>query len=216
MQADAVVYVIDDDEAVRDSLSFLFNAAGLAARTYESATSFLNHLPRVKAGVIVTDVRMPGLSGLDLLRRLKELHSAVPVIVITGHGDVPLAVEAMKSGAADFLEKPFDDEALLAAVNVALRDQGASAKRDADRAGVIDRLTTLTARERQVLEGLVAGHPNKTIAFDHDISPRTVEIYRANVMSKMQATSLSDLVRMALIAGMLDEAPRAEPSKSPG
>jgi two-component system, LuxR family, response regulator FixJ len=150
------------------------------------------------------------------LRRLKELHLAVPVIVITGHGDVPLAVEAMKSGAADFLEKPFDDEALLAAVNVALRDQGASAKRDVDRAGIIDRLTTLTARERQVLEGLVAGHPNKTIAFDHDISPRTVEIYRANVMSKMQAASLSDLVRMALIAGVLDEAPRGEPSKSPG
>jgi len=216
MQADAVVYVIDDDEAVRDSLRFLLNTAGLVAQTYESATSFLNHLPRVKAGCIVTDVRMPGLSGLDLLRRLKELHSAVPVIVITGHGDVPLAVEAMKSGAADFLEKPFNDEALLAAVNVALRDQGASAKRDADRVGVMDRLATLTARERQVLEGLVAGHPNKTIAFDHGISPRTVEIYRANVMSKMQAASLSDLVRMALIAGMLDEAPRAEPSKSPG
>jgi two-component system response regulator FixJ len=216
MQADAVVYVIDDDEAVRDSLRFLFKSAGLAARTYESATSFLNHLPQLKAGCIVTDVRMPGLSGLDLLRRLKELQSAVPVIVITGHGDVPLAVEAMKSGAVDFLEKPFDDEALLAAVNVALRDQGASAKRDADRAGIIDRLATLTTRERQVLEGLVAGQPNKTIAFDHDISPRTVEIYRANVMSKMQAASLSDLVRMALIAGMLDEAPRAEPSKSPG
>jgi len=216
MQADAVVYVIDDDEAVRDSLSFLLNTAGLAALTYESATSFLNHLPRVKTGCIVTDVRMPGLSGLDLLRRLKELHSAVPVIVITGHGDVPLAVEAMKSGAADFLEKPFDDEALLAAVNVALRDQGASAKRDADRADVIDRLATLTARERQVLEGLVAGHPNKTIAFDHDISPRTVEIYRANVMSKMQAASLSDLVRMALIAGLLDDAAKAESSKSPG
>ena len=144
MQADAVVYVIDDDEAVRELLSFLFKSAGLAARTYESATSFLNHLPQVKAGCIVTDVRMPGLSGLDLLRRLKELHSAVPVIVITGHGDVPLAVEAMKSGAADFLEKPFDDEALLAAVNVALHDQGASAKRDADRAGIIDRLATST------------------------------------------------------------------------
>ena len=216
MQADAVVYVIDDDEAVRDSLRFLLNTAGLVAQTYESATSFLNHLPQVKAGCIVTDVRMPGLSGFDLLRRLKELHSAVPVIVITGHGDVPLAVEAMKSGAADFLEKPFDDGALLAAVNVALRDQGASAKRDADRVGVMDRLATLTARERQVLEGLVAGHPNKTIAFDHGISPRTVEIYRANVMSKMQAASLSDLVRMALIAGMLDEAPRAEPPKSPG
>ena len=153
------------------------------------------------------------MSGLDLLRRLKERRIALPVIVITGHGDVPLAVEAMKFGASDFLEKPFDDEALLAAVNVALRDQGASAKRDADRAEIVDKLATLSNRERQVLEGLVAGHPNKTIAFDHGISPRTVEIYRANVMSKMQAASLSDLVRMALIAGVLDAAPKSEPSK---
>jgi two-component system response regulator FixJ len=154
------------------------------------------------------------MSGLDLLRRLKERQIAVPVIVITGHGDVPLAVEAMKLGASDFLEKPFDDEALLAAINVALRGQGASAKREADRADIIERVATLSNRERQVLEGLVAGHPNKTIAFDHGVSPRTVEIYRANVMSKMQAASLSDLVRMALIAGVLDDAPKSEPSKS--
>jgi two-component system response regulator FixJ len=154
------------------------------------------------------------MSGLDLLRRLKERQIAVPVIVITGHGDVPLAVEAMKLGASDFLEKPFDDEALLAAINVALRGQGASAKREADRADIIERVATLSNRERQGLEGLVAGHPNKTIAFDHGVSPRTVEIYRANVMSKMQAASLSDLVRMALIAGVLDDAPKSEPSKS--
>jgi two-component system response regulator FixJ len=215
MRSDAIVYVIDDDEAVRHSLTFLLKTAGIEARTYDSASSFLDDLPQVKAGCIITDVRMPGLSGIDLLRRVKELHVTLPVIVITGHGDVPLAVEAMKSGAADFLEKPFDDEALLTAVNAALRDQGASAKRDADRAGIIEKLATLSNRERQVLEGLVAGHPNKTIAFDHQISPRTVEIYRANVMSKMQAASLSDLVRMALISGVLDATPKSEPSKSP-
>jgi two-component system response regulator FixJ len=211
MPTDAVVYVIDDDDAVRQSLTFLLKAAGIAARTYDSATSFLDHLPQVKAGCVITDVRMPGLSGLDLLRRLKELQIALPVIVITGHGDVPLAVEAMKSGASDFLEKPFDDEALLAAVNVALRNQGASAKREADRSGIVEKLATLSNRERQVLEGLVAGLPNKTIAFDHNISPRTVEIYRANVMQKMQAASLSDLVRMALIAGVLADGPTSEP-----
>src|ERR1700716_551258 len=138
MQADAVVCVIDDDEAVRDSLSFLFKTAGLYGRTYESATSFLDHLPGIKPGSNLAAVSGPGLSALHLLRRLRELRSAAPVIVIAGHGDVPLAVEAMKLGAADFLEKPFDDEALLAAVNVALRDQGASAKRDADRAGIIE------------------------------------------------------------------------------
>jgi two-component system response regulator FixJ len=214
MPTDAVVYVIDDDDAVRKSLTFLLKTAGLDARTHESATSFLDHLPQLRTGCIVTDVRMPGMSGLDLLRRLKERQIAVPVIVITGHGDVPLAVEAMKLGASDFLEKPFDDEALLAAINVALRGQGASAKREADRADIIERVATLSNRERQVLEGLVAGHPNKTIAFDHGVSPRTVEIYRANVMSKMQAASLSDLVRMALIAGVLDDAPKSEPSKS--
>jgi len=211
MPTDAVVYVIDDDDAVRQSLTFLLKTAGIVARAYDSATSFLDHLPQVKAGCIITDVRMPGLSGLDLLRRLKELQIALPVIVITGHGDVPLAVEAMKSGASDFLEKPFDDEALLAAVNVALRGQGASARREADRAGIADKLASLSNRERQVLEGLVAGLPNKTIAYDHGISPRTVEIYRANVMQKMQAASLSDLVRMALIAGVLADGPTSKP-----
>jgi two-component system response regulator FixJ len=214
MPTDAVVYVIDDDDAVRQSLTFLLKTAGIVAHSYESATSFLGQLPRVKAGCVITDVRMPGLSGLDLLHRLKELQIALPVIIITGHGDVPLAVEAMKSGAADFLEKPFDDETLLAAVNVALRNQGASAKREADRSSIVEKLATLSNRERQVLEGLVAGLPNKTIAFDHNISPRTVEIYRANVMQKMQAASLSDLVRMALIAGVLDDATKSEPSKS--
>jgi two-component system response regulator FixJ len=181
--------------------------------TYESATSFLRHLPQIKSGCVITDVRMPDVTGIELLRRLKDLQVPLPVIVITGHGDVPLAVEAMKFGAVDFLEKPFDDDALLAAVNAALSDRGANAERQSERAQIIDRLATLSNRERQVLEGLVAGQPNKTIAFDHGISPRTVEIYRANVMSKMRAASLSDLVRMALIAGVLDGAPKGRQAK---
>jgi len=213
MGTDAVVHVIDDDEAVRESLTFLLKTAGHPVRTYENATAFLRDDPKGKAGCVITDVRMPDISGLDLLRRLQELNVSLPVIVITGHGDVPLAVEAMKAGALDFLEKPFDDDALLTAVNAALHHQGADAKREADRAEILDKLASLSNRELQVLEGLVAGHPNKTIAYDHGISPRTVEIYRANLMSKMQAGSLSDLVRMALVAGVLLSAPGGEPSK---
>jgi two-component system, LuxR family, response regulator FixJ len=212
MQNDSVVHVIDDDQAVRESLSFLLKSAGLSVATYESATSFLRQLSETTTGCVITDVRMPDLSGLDLLNRLKDMRVRLPVIVITGHADVPLAVQAMKSGALEFFEKPFDDEILLTAVKAALQHQGADAKRDADRAQILDRLATLSNRERQVLEGLVAGHPNKTIAYDHGISPRTVEIYRANVMSKMQAASLSDLVRMALIGGILDGAARADTS----
>src|SRR5262249_2495134 len=144
---------------------------------------------------------------------LRERQVSLPVVVITGHGDVPLAVEAMKSGAMEFLEKPFDDDALLTAVKAALSSDSAHAKRAADRAEIMDKLATLSNRERQVLEGLVAGHPNKTIAFDHGISPRTVEIYRANLMSKMRATSLSDLVRMALVGGVLVSTPGGGPSR---
>src|SRR5262249_11027212 len=201
-----------DDDAVRESLTFLLKTTGLSVRTYESATAFLHDDPKAKSGCVVTDVRMPDISGLDLLRRLKELHVSLPVIVITGHGDVPLAVEAMKAGALDFLEKPFDDDALLDAVAAALRHQGADAKREADRAGIMEKLASLSNRERQVLEGLVAGHPNKTIAFDHGISPRTVEIYRANLMSKMQAGSLSQLGRLALGGGTMDGAANPAPA----
>ena len=204
MPADNVlVHVIDDDEAARQSLAFLLRANALEVQTYESATAFLKVAPRIKSGCIITDVRMPEFSGIDLLRRLKELRMPLPVIVITGHGDVPLAVEAMKVGAADFLEKPFDDEVLLAAVRSALDRQGSESKRAAERAGIDDRLAGLSKRERDVLDGLVAGHANKRIAFDLGISPRTVEIYRANLMTKMQAATLSELVRMALIAGIL-------------
>jgi two-component system response regulator FixJ len=153
---------------------------------------------------VITDVRMPDITGIELLQRLRERSIGVPVIVITGHGDVPLAVEAMKLGAADFFEKPFDDEALLAAVRSALSQLADNSTRDAEQADIKDKLASLSNREREVLEGLINGHPNKTIAYDLGISPRTVEVYRANVMTKMSAASLSELVRMALTAGVLD------------
>lgn len=199
----AVVHIIDDDDALRESLAFLLSTAQLAVRSHASAAAFLEQLPDEDLGCVITDVRMPGLSGIDLLKRLKERKIGVPVIVITGHGDVPLAVEAMKFGAVDFLEKPFDDDVLLASVQSALREREGQSKRMTERAVVEERLAVLSKRERDVLGGLVAGRANKQIAFDLGISPRTVEIYRANLMEKMRAASLSDLVRMALIAEIL-------------
>ena len=176
-------------------------------QTYESAIAFLKTAANVRDGCIITDVRMPDIERDRPVAEAGELRLDVPVIVITGHGDVPLAVEAMKIGAADFLEKPFDDEALLASVRSALDQQGRNSRRQAERAEIEGRLAALSNRERDVLDGLVAGHANKQIAFDLGISPRTVEIYRANLMTKMQAASLSDLVRMALIAGILGALP---------
>ena len=199
----AIVHVIDDDEAIRQSLAFLLQAAKLEVKTYSTAIAFLDALPDAASGCVITDVRMPGMSGVDLLRRLKEIKISVPVIVITGHGDVALAVEAMKAGAVDFLEKPFDDDVLLASVQSALKRQDGETKRHSERLEIEGRLAGLSNRERDVLGGLVAGRANKQIAFDLGISPRTVEIYRANLMNKMKAGSLSDLVRMALIVGIV-------------
>jgi two-component system response regulator FixJ len=173
----------------------------MTVTTHESATAFADALPKVTGGCIVTDIRMPGLSGIDLLKRLKQESVRLPVVVMTGHGDVPLAVEAMKLGAVDFLEKPFDDELLLAAVRSALQRTGDNDTRAERATEFRERLATLSTREQQVLDGLIAGHPNKTMAYDLGISARTVEVYRTNVMTKMKAGSLSELVRMALIAG---------------
>jgi two-component system response regulator FixJ len=199
----AIVHVIDDDEAMRESLCFLLGTVGMEVKTYESPMAFLDIAATVTAGCVITDVRMPELSGVELLRRLRELKLDIPVIVITGHGDVALAVEAMKIGAIDFLEKPFDDEVLLGSVRTALNQLDQDRRRQTERSDIEVRLASLTNRERDVLDGLVAGHANKQIAYDLGISPRTIEIYRANLMTKMQAASLSDLVRMALIAGLL-------------
>jgi two-component system, LuxR family, response regulator FixJ len=205
MPASRFVHVIDDDDALRDSLRFLLTSAKFDVETYESATAFLAALPQIKGGCIVTDVRMPRLSGIELLRRLKSMSIDLPVIVMTGHGDIALAVDAMKVGAIEFLEKPFDDEVLLKAVRVALDRYGKEAKKEAEKTQIRERLDSLSQREREVLEGLVAGHPNKIIASDLKISPRTVEIYRAHVMIKMNADSLSDLVRMSLLVGLFEK-----------
>ena len=202
MPTEDMVHVIDDDEAARESLEFLLRSAKIQVRTYESARAFLKNLSSVEAGCIITDVRMPDLSGIDLLRKLREMDFGIPVIVITGHGDVPLAVEAMRIGAVDFLEKPYDDDALLSSVRSALSQGDKGAPQSREKAELQERLATLSNREREVLEGLVAGQPNKIIAYNLGISPRTVEIYRANLMTKMKAGSLSDLVRMTLIAGI--------------
>ena len=202
MSSSSLVHVIDDDDAVRDSVAFLLRSARIDVRTYESATAFLDEMSGNASGCIVTDVRMPGMSGVDLLRQLKARGSSMPVIVITGHGDIQLAVQAMKSGAADFLEKPFDDEALLASVRSALGQAEKDAQSESERTKLAGKVAALSKREREVLEGLIAGKPNKIIAFDLGISPRTVEIYRAHVMTKMDAGSLSELVRMALLAGV--------------
>jgi two-component system, LuxR family, response regulator FixJ len=205
-----LVHVVDDDEAVRDSLGLLLEAAGLSVRTYDSATAFLKALPSLAAGCVLTDVRMPELDGLALQRRLTELGIRLPVIVMTGHGDVPIAVEALKAGAADFLEKPFDDAQLLAAVSSALAASQRKSEEEAAIAGIARRLASLTPREREVLDKLVAGQPNKTIAYDLGSSPRTVEVHRARVMEKMGVRSLPELVRMTIAAERA-----ASPGKTP-
>ena len=203
MRSESIVHVVDDDEAVRDSVAFLLRSAQIEVEVYESAVAFLGKAAGA-AGCVVTDVRMPEMTGIELVRRLKELGNKLPVIVMTGHGDVPLAVEAMKAGAVDFIEKPFDEATMLTAVRAALARGDAVGKRDAERAEIEQRLSRLSGRERDVLLGLVRGQPNKIIAHNLGISPRTVEVYRANVMAKMDAPSLSDLVRMALVAGIFE------------
>jgi two-component system response regulator FixJ len=205
MPVEGLVYVIDDDPAMRDSLDFLLDAAGLKARLFDSAVSFLEALPELGPGCIVSDVRMPNLDGLELLKRLRETNKSLPIIIMTGHGDIPLAVEAMKLGAIDFIEKPFEDDRLIGTITAALSGAAQRHKGDAVTADIASRIASLSPRERQVLDGLVAGLSNKLIARDYDISPRTIEVYRANVMTKMQASSVSELVRFAIRGGLLKD-----------
>jgi len=199
------VYIIDDDEAMRDSLSFLLDSAGYRVTLFETATSFLEALTRLEFGCIVSDVRMPGIDGIELLNRMKAAGSKFPILIMTGHGDVPLAVEAMKLGAVDFLEKPFEDDRLVAMIEGAIRQADTSARTEAMTQDITARIASLSPRERQVMDGLIAGLSNKLIAREYDISPRTIEVYRANVMTKMQANSLSELVRLAMRAGLLND-----------
>jgi two-component system response regulator FixJ len=205
MSSKAKVYVIDDDEAMRDSLDFLLVSADFNVTLFETALNFLDALAGLEFGCVVSDVRMPGLDGIELLKRMKAANSPFPIVIMTGHGDVPLAVEAMKLGAADFLEKPFEDDRLIGMIEAAIRQAEPAAKSEAVTLDIAARIATLSPRERQVMEGLIAGLSNKLIARDYDISPRTIEVYRANVMTKMQANNLSELVRLAMRAGMLND-----------
>jgi two-component system response regulator FixJ len=196
----ATIHVVDDDEAARESLVFLLTAADFPVQGYASAQAFLQAGLDLGTGCLITDVRMPDIDGIELLRRLRQRSGAMPVIVITGHGDLPLAVEAIKLGAVDFIEKPFDSEVLLAAVRLALAVGSSPQEQDDKCAAIRERLNGLTARERQVLDGLVVGNPNKVIAGDLSISPRNVEVLRASIMTKMDVRGLSGLVRMVLLA----------------
>jgi two-component system response regulator FixJ len=198
---DYIVHIVDDEEPVRKSLAFLLGMAGFAVRMHDSATDFLAAAPGIRNGVLVTDLRMPDMSGVELLRNLLSAKATLPAVVITGHADVPMAVEAMKAGAIDFIEKPFEDIIIIEAIQRAAAQLVERPAEAGDVPAIQSRLECLSERERQVLSGVVAGLPNKSIAYDLDISPRTVEVHRANVMAKMQAKSLPQLVRMALAAG---------------
>ncbi|MDA9410754.1 MULTISPECIES: response regulator FixJ [unclassified Bradyrhizobium] len=205
MTTNGIVYVIDDDEAMRDSLNFLLDSSGYSVTLFGDAQRFLDALPGLAFGCVLSDVRMPGIDGIELLKLMKAQHSPFPILIMTGHGDVPLAVEAMKLGAVDFLEKPFEDDRLVSMIESAIQHAEPAAKNEAISQDIAARVASLSPRERQVMEGLVAGLSNKLIAREYDISPRTIEVYRANVMTKMQAGSLSELVRLAMRAGLLKD-----------
>jgi two-component system, LuxR family, response regulator FixJ len=199
--SEPIVHLIDDDEAVRVSLAFVLEMNDLPAKTYASAIEFLQVAHTLTGGCIVTDVRMPEMGGLELVRKLKEARVTLPVIVITGHGDVPLAVEAMRAGVIDFIEKPFEEDMLIRSIRMALDEKADADVRSEERQRFEQMLSTLSGREKDVLRGVIAGKMNKVIAYELGISPRTVEVYRANVMSKTKANGLSELVRIALLAG---------------
>ncbi|MEN3288081.1 MAG: two-component system, LuxR family, response regulator FixJ [Bradyrhizobium sp.] len=205
MAEKAKVYVIDDDEAMRDSLQFLLESSGFDVTLFDSAQGFLDALAGLAFGCVVSDVRMPGIDGIELLKRMKAARSSCPIVIMTGHGDVPMAVETMKLGAIDFLEKPFEDERLTTMIESAIRQAEPTARDEAVTQDIAARIATLSPRERQVMDGLMAGLSNKLIAREYDISPRTIEVYRANVMTKMGANSLSELVRLAMRAGVLKD-----------
>lgn len=200
MANEPVVHIIDDDTAARDALAFLLDCHGFPTRTYASAVQFLAIAKKMEPGCIVTDVRMPEMSGIELLERLSTLGISEPVIVMTGHADVPMAIQAMRGGVSDFIEKPFSDDTILDAVRSAMARRENRGEMENERDRIAAHLTTLSGREREVMDGLVDGKANKVIAFDLGISARTVEVYRANVMTKMGARTLSELVRMVMIA----------------
>jgi two-component system response regulator FixJ len=197
-----VIHLVDDDESVRRSAGFLLRTSGFVVRPYASGVAFLREAKSAPTGCILLDVRMPEMDGLEVQRELNARGIAMPVIVLTGHGDVAIAVQAMKGGAVDFIEKPFDKATLMSAIDAAFaRIEDADAQVASEQAASV-RIAGLTPRERDVLQGLVRGHPNKTIAFDLGISPRTVEVHRANLMEKLDVRSLSEALRIAFAAGL--------------
>lgn len=198
------IYLIDDDDAVRRSAGFMLQTIGFAVDSYASGATFLKDVARLAPGCILLDIRMPGMDGLEVQRALNERGIAFPVIVLTGHGDVNVAVGAMKAGAMDFIEKPFEKAVLLAALEEGFAQIERSDRHKARASEAALRLNVLTTREHDVLEGLVRGHPNKTIAYDLGISARTVEIHRANLMTKLNVRSLSEALRIAFAAGLGD------------
>jgi two-component system, LuxR family, response regulator FixJ len=202
MARDQCVYIVDDDEAVRDSLSVLLESKGYAVKSFVSAPEFLSAAPLLPVGGLIVDIRMPDMDGFELQQHLTDRSLDFPLIVITGHGDVPLAVRAMKAGAVDFIEKPFASEAILSSLEAALSRLTTPSEEDPARAAASAKLALLSSRELQVLQGLLAGLPNKSIAYDLGISPRTVEIHRARLMDKTGARSLSELIRFALAGGV--------------
>ena len=200
MQSQPIVHIVDDDSAIRDSLSFLMKSVGFESKVYASAETFLNQADFDKPGCLIVDVRMRGMSGLELQQVLNEKNSKLPVIIITGHGDIPMAVQAMQAGAVDFLEKPYDNQILIARIRQCLEEVTKEQDKESRIAEAKARLTQLTPRELEVLNLLVAGKHNKIIANELNISVRTAEAHRAKVMKKLQADSLSDIVRIALNA----------------
>jgi len=209
MTAKRLVYLVDDDDAVRRSAGFMLKTSGYEVETFASGIDFLKHIRHAPAGCILLDVRMPGIDGLEVQRELRDQGINMPVIVLTGHGDVHVAVTAMKAGAVDFIEKPFEKAVLQSALDEGFAQIERSGRDQARASEAALRLKALTAREHDVLLGLVRGHPNKTIAYDLGISPRTVEIYRANLMTKLGVQSLSEVLRIAFAAGLGDAAPPA-------
>lgn len=201
MASTPTVYVVDDDESIRDSLQALLSARGMAVRPFESGEAFFEAFEPAPPGCVLVDVRLPNIGGLEIQRRIADEHGRYPVIVMTGFGDVPMAVDAMKAGAIDFIEKPFDPDSLIGSIERAIAESERAWAEESSANEVRERIASLTPREREVLDLLVEGLPNKGIAYELGISPRTVEIHRARTMEKMQARSLSQLVRMVLTAG---------------
>lgn len=198
------VHIIDDNEAIRRSVAFMLKTSGYKVNSWPSGTAFLKDVKQVEPGCILLDVRMPEIDGLEVQAELAQRGIALPVVIVTGHGDIAIAVRAMKAGAVDFVEKPFHKDTLLAAIELALERLASIGDRAASAAEARTILAALTARERQVLERLAQGLPNKAIAFDLGISPRTVEVHRANLMAKLEVHSLSDALRIAFAAGIGD------------